>query len=71
MTVRDSDRRPRLSTTEVAEMFGVDRTTLYRWIREGKIPDPARDPDTGWPVWTQPELDAVTRAAANKKRKTV
>jgi predicted DNA-binding transcriptional regulator AlpA len=64
-----SDRRPRLSTPEVSEMFGVSRATLYRWIREGTIPEPARDPDNGWPIWQQPELDAVAKALKNKKRK--
>ncbi len=64
------DRRPRLSTPEVSEMFGVSRATLYRWIREGTIPEPARDPDNGWPIWQQPELDAVAKALKNKKRKT-
>jgi predicted DNA-binding transcriptional regulator AlpA len=63
------DRRPRLSTPEVSEMFGVSRATLYRWIREGTIPEPARDPDNGWPIWQQPELDAVAKALKNKKRK--
>jgi predicted site-specific integrase-resolvase len=64
------DRRPRLSTSEVSEMFGVTRATLNRWIKEGKIPAPARDPDNNWPVWQQPELDAIARALQNSKRKT-
>jgi predicted site-specific integrase-resolvase len=63
------DRRPRLSTPEVSEMFGVTRGTLYRWIKEGKIPEPARDPENGWPIWQQPDLDAVSRAMKNRKRK--
>jgi predicted DNA-binding transcriptional regulator AlpA len=62
------DRRPRLSTPEVSEMFGVSRATLYRWIKEGTIPEPARDPQNGWPIWQQPELDAVAKAI-NRKRK--
>jgi predicted DNA-binding transcriptional regulator AlpA len=64
-----ADRRPQLSTTEVSEMFGVGRATLYRWIKEGKIPEPARDPENGWPLWSQPELDAIARVLKNRKQK--
>lgn len=64
-----SDRRPQLSTTEVSEMFGVGRATLYRWIRDGKIPEPAKDPDNGWPIWGQSELEAIARASNTRKTK--
>ena len=64
-----NDRRPRLTTPEVSEMFGVSRATLYRWIKDGLIPEPARDPESGWPIWQQPELDAVAKAMRNKKRR--
>jgi predicted site-specific integrase-resolvase len=67
--MRDTDRRPRLSTSEVSTMFGVTRTTLTRWIKEGRIPAPARDPDNNWPIWQQPELDAIARVLQNTKRK--
>jgi predicted site-specific integrase-resolvase len=63
------DRRPRLTTTEVVEAYGVARPTLMRWVREGKIPEPARDPESGWPVWQQPELDAIARVLQNRKKK--
>ncbi len=65
----NDDRRPRLSTSEVSEMFGVTRATLNRWIKEGKIPEPVRDPDSNWPIWQQPELDAIARTLQNSKRK--
>lgn len=64
-----ADRRPRLRTPDVAALFGVTRKTLYRWIAEGKIPEPARDPDNGWPVWQQPELDAIARVLKSRKLK--
>ena len=62
-----ADRRPQLTTSEVAEMFEVGRATLYRWIREGKIPEPPRNPTTGWPIWGQPELDALARVKPRRK----
>jgi len=64
------DRRPCFSTSEVAELFGVTRTTLDRWIKEGKIPEPARNPKNGWPIWQQPDLDAVAKALNSKGLKT-
>jgi len=63
------DRRPRLSTVEVSKLFDVNRVTLYRWIREGVIPEPARDPDSGWPIWQQPDLDAIARALQARRKK--
>jgi excisionase family DNA binding protein len=65
----NTDRRPRLSTPDVAELFGVTRATLYRWIAEGKIPEPARDPGNGWPIWQQPELDAIARVMKSRRNK--
>lgn len=63
------DRRPRLSTQEVSEMFGVTRATLYRWLKDGRIPEPARDPTSGWPIWQQPELDAIARTLQSRKKR--
>jgi predicted site-specific integrase-resolvase len=63
------DRRPRLSTAEVVELFEVSKATLYRWIREGKLPEPARDPESGWPVWQQPDLDALAKVMNQRKMK--
>jgi len=64
-----TDRRPQLTTTEVSEMFEVGRATLYRWIRNGKIPEPARDPVTGWPIWGQSELEAIAKATKGKRKR--
>lgn len=63
------ERRPRLSTSEVAEMFGVTRATLHRWVDQGKIPEPLRDPDNDWPIWQQIQLDAVAKLVKIKKRR--
>ena len=64
-----SDRRPRLNTSEVAEMFGVTRSTLYRWLETGLIPEPMTDQESGWKVWQQSELDAVANLLEQKKNK--
>ena len=63
------ERRPRFSTSDVARMFGVTRATLYRWVRQEKIPELWKDPDNGWPLWQQNQIDAVALLVKTKKRK--
>ena len=52
----------RLSTKQVAEHAGISRTTLLRWLRNEKVPEPDRDRN-GWRAWTQKEADAVATYA--------
>jgi predicted DNA-binding transcriptional regulator AlpA len=49
----------RYSTKEVSELAGIGKTTLLRWLREGRVPEPDRD-WRNWRVWT--EADAKTVA---------
>lgn len=42
-------------TGEVAQLIGVDRSTLLKWIRAGELPDVARSPN-GYRVWTHADL---------------
>ena len=51
-----------LTTHEVAQMAQVHRDTLLRWLREGRIPEPARDRN-GWRIFTLEEAQAVVRYA--------
>jgi MerR family regulatory protein len=63
------DRRPQLSTSEVCEMFGVTRTTLTLWIKNGKILEPARNPSNGYQIWGQPaELNAIATAVKSTRK---
>ena len=52
------------STAQVAAKAGVHRDTLLRWLREGRVPEPARD-GRGWRAFTQAEADAITAHASN------
>lgn len=49
-------------------MFNVTRVTLYRWIEQGKIPEPMRDPETDWHIWQQAELDVVARLVGTMRK---
>lgn len=50
------------TTRQVAEMAGVHRDTLLRWLREGRIPEPGRDRNA-WRIFTPEEAAAVVRYA--------
>ena len=54
------------STAEVAAKAGVHRDTLLRWLRHGRIPEPARD-GRGWRAFTRREAEAIAAHAANTK----
>jgi len=57
------------TTHEVAQKAQVHRDTLLRWLREGRIPEPARDRN-GWRIFTQEEVQAVVRYAHNSELKS-
>jgi excisionase family DNA binding protein len=48
------------STRQVADMAGVHRDTLLRWLREGRIPEPRRDRNN-WRIFTSEETEAIVR----------
>lgn len=47
-----------LSTKDVAHEVGVHRDTLLRWLRMGKVPEPARD-NNGWRKFKSSELEKI------------
>ena len=46
------------STKEVAQMAGVHKETLLRWLRDGLVPEPSRDRH-GWRVFSENDTLAV------------
>lgn len=50
-----------LNSNEVADLFEIPRITLYRWVRDGKIPEPLTNPQTRQKIWTQSDVEAVGR----------
>lgn len=61
-------RRPMLTSAEVARMFKIGRATLYRWLKDEKIPEPWVDPDTGTRTWRQCDIDALSQYVAERQR---
>ena len=52
-----------LSTAQVAAKAGIHRDTLLRWLRQGRVPEPARD-GRGWRAFTPVEAEAIAAHAA-------
>ena len=65
MRVRSGAQRQFWSVNEVAEILGVHRTTVFRWVKAKVLPKPIYlTPDR--PVFSRVEIDAwiAERAAA-------
>ena len=52
-------RREYLKTHEVAASLDVSITTIYNWLREGRIPEPARNPLTKYRQWTVKDVELI------------
>ena len=49
----------RVSLTQAADVFGVDRRTLARYIKEGRVPVAKFNPVTGRPYLTPEAIDYI------------
>lgn len=49
-----------LTTAQAAKVIGVSKSTLLRWIADGRIADAGRD-GRGWRVWSQSDLHRLRR----------
>lgn len=54
------------SVSEAARMLGVDRRTLQRWIRDGRIPAPVTQVLAGVQLkfWTERDLEKLKQYKA-------
>jgi DNA-binding transcriptional MerR regulator len=58
------------STREVAEMLGVSKDTLLRWLREKKVPEPSRD-EHGFRVFNRGDLETVWRYISERRARVL
>ena len=49
-------------SSQVAKVLGVSVRTLYRMLAAGRIPEPMRDPQNGYRVWTEVDIQAIREA---------
>ena len=50
----DPPEGPLLTKAQTAELFGVGKKTIERWVRDHKIPEPIRI--NGFPRWRRSDL---------------
>jgi excisionase family DNA binding protein len=54
--------KERIYTAEAAKQAGISKATLMRWLKDGKIPEVARDV-RGWRVFTEEEVEHIKKYA--------
>lgn len=47
------------TTKQVADLIGVDKSTLLRWIKQEKIPDVKLRDGRNWRVWLPEDVEIV------------
>ena len=52
----------RIYTAEAAKKAGISKATLLRWLKDGKIPEVARDV-RGWRVFTVKDVEKIRKYA--------
>lgn len=50
-----------LSLPQVAALLGVDKMTIYRWEKQGKVPAPKRLQRTNKRLYTMEDVDRLKR----------
>jgi phage regulator Rha-like protein len=66
---RDVNGQKYFNSSEVANLAGIHRLTLLRWIRERKMPDVSRDRN-GWRIFTEAETAQVVAYATSVNDRT-
>jgi len=48
-----------LKSHEVAAILGITSRTLRNWLQAKRIPEPKRDPETGFRLWNQQDVETI------------
>ena len=57
------------TTTQVAQIVGVTRQTILRWLKEGRVPEVERT-DRNWRIFTEKDIE-VLKAQKGKRKPLV
>jgi excisionase family DNA binding protein len=49
-----------LNKRQVAQLFGVSKNTIERWLQDGKLPKPRRR--FGWARWDYEQLEPLLKS---------
>jgi excisionase family DNA binding protein len=56
---RKRDRNGLYRSSQVAKILGMSSRTLYRMLADGRIPEPMRNPENQYRVWTDVDLQSI------------
>ena len=59
---RKRERNGLYRSAQVAKILGMSSRTLYRMLADGRIPEPMRNPDNRYRVWTDVDLQTIREA---------
>ena len=54
----ETESKMAFSAHQVAEIAGISKNTLLRWLKQGKVPEVCRDRN-GWRIFQQEDVDRV------------
>ncbi len=61
--MKPPQRREEIRTAhEAARAAGISKNTLLRWLKQGKVPEVARDRN-GWRIFSPRDLETITAFA--------
>ena len=61
-------KKNKISTQDVCDMFDVTKTTLFKWEKEGKLNQVEKD-WRGWRVFSDDNIKNIRKIIVEKKRK--
>ena len=59
---RKRERSGLYRSAQVAKILGMSSRTLYRMLADGRIPEPMRNPENRYRVWTEVDLQSIRQA---------
>lgn len=59
---RKRDRSGLYRSSQVAKILGMSPRTLYRMLADGRIPEPMRNPENQYRLWTEFDLQTIREA---------
>jgi excisionase family DNA binding protein len=56
---RKRERNGVYRSAQVAKILGMSSRTLYRMLADGRIPEPMRNPENQYRVWTDVDIQSI------------
>jgi DNA-binding transcriptional MerR regulator len=57
----------RYRTQEVARVVGISSRTLLRKLQSGELPEPDRNPDNNYRLWTLSDIEVIQQILKEKR----